>query len=282
MSLWRSSRTLLLSATLALVAGPARAFSIGVSPAKLFAEVPPGVSAEQELTITNGTDRPLTFRASVRDYGLDTRGEEVFANAGTLKGSVATWLSFLPREVTVPPKSQRTIRAVISVPPDAKGGHYALVLLNTVTDVPGNEGSGMAMSAGLGVKLYLAVSGRIRPLLELKQAKVTPPTAHERMAATLDVVNSGDVHVEPAAQMAILDNKGNLAGSADGRPIGTLLPGQRGQAKLEWGGELAPGTYSVIVTVTYAGDGSIVVEQPLVVGAPKGPTLPALPTAPGR
>ncbi|MEK7705303.1 MAG: hypothetical protein AAB426_10115, partial [Myxococcota bacterium] len=224
---------------------------------------------EQELIVTNGTEKPLTFRASARDYGLDARGEEYFANAGTLPGTMASWLSFLPREITVPPKSQRPIRVVISVPADATGGHYALVLVQTETDVPGAEGKGMAMSAGLGVKLYLATSARIHPRLEVKQAKVNPPTPHERMGVVVDVANTGDVHVEPTAQMVIIDGQGNLAGRADGGPIGTLLPGQRGQARLEWGGELAPGSYSVIVTITYAGDGSLVVEQPLVVGAPR-------------
>lgn len=244
---------------------PAGAFSIGAAPAIIKAEIPPGVSAEQKVTITNANDGPLTFQASVRDIALDTAGNQARFPPGTQPRSMAGWVTLHPEQFTVPARGQATVAVVISVPADASGGHQAALVFQTVTEMPGTEGLGMGIGAALAVTLHHATSGRMNQNLEVTGIKLVPPTEHERLSMTLRVLNTGDVFVRATAEMIILDAKKNLAGRAEAKPTSILIPGQAAQIDIDWGGSLAPGAYKTIITILYGHDGSVVVDRSFTV-----------------
>ncbi len=265
------SRWLACAAGLLMISGTARAVSVSVSPARIFASGPAGVSGEVELAIFNGSADTLSFELIAHDLGLDADGSDSIRPPATTPWSAVSWLTFHPQRITVAPKSSAKVRTVISVPPDAHGGHYAVLMVRTIIPKDGKEGFAVAVGAQMAVKLYHAVTGRSSPKLVLLERNVRPPTTHEKMEVALELANGGDVHTKLRGDLAILDRDNKLVGrtAVDEGPI--LLPGGKAKMKFEWGGELPVGTYNCIVTV--GGTESLtpfVVDFPITVGGAAG------------
>jgi hypothetical protein len=267
-------RLTVVTAVISAAAFPAKAINLSVSPARIFAKGPPGVSSEVELSVYNGTSRPLPCEVVAQDFGLEAKGKEIIAPAGSMPTSAASWITFHPSKLTLPPKGAGKFKAVISVPANANGGHYALILVKTMVGADVPEGFGYGLSTEMGVKLYHLVEGRSRAKVTLLGKSVQPPTSHEKLVVKLDFINSGDAHTELRADMAVLDADKKLIGKAQIELGPVLLPGQRDELRLEWGGEPKPGPYLAVITVSATeGAEPMVLELPFVAGdAPKQAT----------
>jgi hypothetical protein len=180
--------------------------------------------------------------------------------------SGASWITFHPSRLTLPAKGTAKFKAVVSVPASATGGHYALIMVKTLVGADVPEGFGYGVSTQMGVKLYHLVEGRSRPKVTLLGKSVQPPTSHEKLVVKLDFVNSGDAHTELRADMAVLDSDKKLIGKAQIELGPVLLPGQRDELRLEWGGDPKPGAYIAVLTVSGTeGADPMVLELPFVV-----------------
>jgi hypothetical protein len=94
---------------------------------------------------------------------------------------------------------------------------------------------------------------------------ITPPTAASELTLSLDMRNRGNAHARVRGAFAILDASGQLAGrgTIDEKK---LLPSQRKPVTAKWSGELKPGDYTAVVTLSYnrvgAGIASLAHEIP--------------------
>jgi hypothetical protein len=104
--------------------------------------------------------------------------------------------------------------------------------------------------------------------LEVMNGKVIPPTASSELELILDIRNRGTAHAKVRGAFAILNASGALVGRGNLNEK-RFLPTLRDTVKGNWSGELAPGNYTSIVTISYDRVGlepsSMVYEIPFIV-----------------
>lgn len=238
-------------------AASARQNSVGVTPASVDAKVRRGATHTQTYTLFNHTAVRLRFRCTVSDYWYDEQNRRLTGRPGTLPRSASTWVQLSPSEVVVEPNSSATVRAVITVPLSAGGSYYTMPVFEATPDDatprPTNSDSTTA-TAAIGIRfrglVMLTTEDAADYNVEIMSGRVTPPTHSSAFGLHLDVYNRGTAHARVRGIFAILDSSGKLAGRgrvAEKR----FLPGQRDAYKAEWAGDLPPGRYAAVVTLTY-------------------------------
>lgn len=231
--------------------------SIAISPASLDAKVKPGSSHTQNFTLTNNTGVRLRFRCYANDMWYDEQNKRLTGRAGTLPRSASLWMQFTPAEIVVEPRSSAVVKAVITVPRGATGSFYTVPVFEgmpadkPLTTVVAQEN---IASASIGIRfrglMMLTTEEGSEYNVEIMNGQIAPPTASSELELDLDLRNRGTAHAKVRGAFAILNAEGKLAGR------GTIeekryLPTQRDQIKSRWSGELPPGNYICVVTLSY-------------------------------
>lgn len=75
------------------------------------------------------------------------------------------------------------------------------------------------------------------------------------MSLDFDLLNAGNTHIFPLARVAVLDAAHKLVAKADNQEeVKRFLPGQKNSVHVGWTGNLPPGEYSAVLTVSYGED----------------------------
>jgi hypothetical protein len=262
----RNLLTLFICACASLLCGfgqtPAHGQSLGISPATFEANVKRGATYNKVYTIANNTGTRLRLHLSVGDYWYGEHNERVEGRPGTLPRSASLWVQFTPNEVIIEPHGSASVNAIITVPQEAAGGYYTVPIIEAEAAdklagaVPQNGQVTTTLSLTATVTLrfnglmMLTTEDAAEYNVEIMGGSITPPTASASLEMQLDVRNRSTAHAHVRGVFAILNAAGRLAGRGkleDKR----YLPGQRDTLRVHWGGELAPGHYTAIVTLTY-------------------------------
>jgi hypothetical protein len=215
--------------------------SLSVSPAIVMLRGEPGQSTTQTLTFTNGTSMPMAFEMKALD-DVVRDGKRRFVEAGILPGSIAATAAFSPKLFTVASQQTVHIDVTITIPPQTAVRAIAVMCQGTT-----KLGSGpLRMTASVGTLLTFALSGDVIAA-EASPLAVQPPTATSNFVAAQQVANSGTEPVVATGMLAIIDAAGALVGK-QAIPSWRLLPGERTDMRVEYGGDLRPGRYRALVT----------------------------------
>jgi hypothetical protein len=249
--------------------------SIGVMPASVDARVKRGASYSQNFTLSNNTGTRLRFGCSVEDVWYDERNVRVTGRPGTLPRSASMWVQFSPAEVVIEPNSSAVVKAIITVPQAAAGGYYSVPVFEAMPADQATAGAtqqGSAATASIRVRfrglMMLTTADAAEYNVEIMGAHILPPSASSELEIQLDVRNRSTTHARVRGAFAILNASGGLAGR------GTIeekryLPGQRNNLRAGWSGELPPGKYTSVITLSYDRVGmeptTLIYELPLVV-----------------
>jgi hypothetical protein len=249
--------------------------SLGLTPAIMDATVKRGATYTNTFTLSNGTGTRLRVRCSVTDYWYDEHNQRVNGRAGTLPRSASSWVQFTPAEFSIEPYISGSVNAVITVPLGAQGGYYTAPTFETENadaSDPALLAAGTAQ-ATLTIRfqglLLLTTEDTTEYNVEIMGGQVSPPTASSPLKLNLDVRNRSTAHARVHGVFAVLDASGKLAGHGEIEEK-RYMPGQRDFIKTDWAGELAPGHYTALITLSYARAGmapaTLVYELPFDVG----------------
>ena len=231
--------------------------SIAITPISIDAKVKAGASYTQNFTLTNNTGESLRFRCSASDVWYDEQNRRITGRAGTLPRSASLWIQFTPSEIIVACGATAVVRATITIPPNVTGSFYTVPVFETTpTDKPliQNAAQTNLASASIGIRfrglMMLTTDRGAEYNVEIMGARVSPPTASSEFELNVDLRNRGTAHAKARGAFAILDAAGRLVGR------GTIeekrfLPTQRDIIRGKWAGELVPGQYTCVVTLSY-------------------------------
>lgn len=228
-----------------LIAGPASAQSITLSPAVVQLRGTLGQSSTQTLTLTNMTTVPMAFDLVAQDV-IVRDGARVFLDAGAQADSMAATAVFSPTSVTVPAGGSKTVDVTITARPPA--AHRAVVALFRGRTRVASGRSGTI--ASLGALLTFNLSEDVQ--VAAADLAVEPPSATTLLAFSDMLTNTGAEPAVVTGVAAVLDANGRLVGKAtfDSR---RLLPKERGVMHAEYPGALAAGSYRALATFDYEG-----------------------------
>jgi hypothetical protein len=239
----------------ALFGARAQAQSLGLTPALVEAKVKRGATYTAAFSRGNNTSTRLRFRASTSDYWYDEHNSRITGLPGTLPRSASLWVQFSPVEFIIEANSSTTVKAIITVPSAANGSYYTSPIFEgEPTDAPTASRNSGTLTASVAIRfrglLLLTTEDAADYNVEVMDGSATPPTAATPLEIQLGVRNNGTAHARLRGIFAILNASEHLAGRGRFEEK-SFLPGQRGTFRAQWAGELAPGQYRAIVTLTY-------------------------------
>jgi hypothetical protein len=248
----------------------AQGTSVAITPAYVDAQVKRGTAYSKNFTITNNTKARLLFNCSVADYWYDEQNKRVEGRPGTFPRSASTWVQFSPTEVVVEPNSSASVKLLITVPSGAAGGYYAAPVFEAKPLSSEPNGNSIRTSVGISIHgvLMLTTADAAEYNVEIMGGRLKPPTASSELEMQLDVRNRGTAHARVRGVYALLDAAGKFAGRGKMKDK-NLMPGQRTAYQSWWAGQLAPGRYVAVVTLSYdrvgAEPATVVYELPFEV-----------------
>jgi hypothetical protein len=235
----------------------AAAQAVGLAPAQVVEKFKPGVAFEFALASMNNGDAPVEMSVQITDLWYNEKNEKVFSAPGTSPRSAANWIQFVPERFQIPAHGTQKMRAIVTPPPDARGGYYAVLFIQSrpvETNHKTQDGKTIFANVRVGCLVLLTAEGTTDYKIDLQNVKLTPPSGSQGLSLTFDVANTGNTHVFPQGHLAVLDSSRKLVAKAESEPVRTL-PGQKNPLQVNWTGKLPDGNYTAVLTVTYADEG---------------------------
>ena len=237
--------TLLAVLALPIAARAAEDGTLSLSPAVIMLRGDHGQSTSQTLTFRNGTSRAFSFDLIAQDVVIRD-GTRVFADAGSVPGSIAATAVFSQKHVDIGPGETGAVTITVTLPPETRQRAIVALFRGTNTVLSGR----VPMSASLGTLLTFNVSDDVQ--LSVSPLDVRPQNAATNLGVGGTCTNTGSEPLVARGVMAVLDARGALVGKSELRPQ-RLMPGESMKIDAEYGGELAADRYRVFVTYDYEG-----------------------------
>ena len=190
-------------------------FLTGTAKAQLFLEegkvtlaVTGGERITKSLIIHNTSAKSVDLKVYWEDFQYQPPydGLKAFFAPGTAPHSAASWVSFTPLQLTLPPSGQQRITYTISVPQQFNHGSYGVLFFedaNATKDV-----------AGVNIVTRIGCLFFIEPKDKAKKAVIENVSMTGR-DLTGDFVNHGNIILIPHMTYYIMDDAGLVADRGD-------------------------------------------------------------------
>jgi len=232
---------------------------------KVRLRIAPGDSKSGQITIENTTEESLNIKCYLEDWFYTPGGDggKDFKPPSTTALSCASWINFSPAEFLLIPYGRQVVNYRVTVPSDAKGGHYAVLFFETaIGEGQDEQGLSVLILGRLGSLFYVDAEGTVSKKAELADITVKEETKGFQVEATLK--NTGNVNIVSSGSFNLIDRNGQVF--ARGQFNDTYsLPGDEAYLESAWKKDIAPGVYDLIITLDIEGK-TIVEEQQVTLG----------------
>lgn len=232
-------------AVLSALPPEAAAFDFSIEPARVELVVPAGKRRGKTVLINNTkSDHATHLTIYIRDVLYLPDGTHDFPPPGSTQWSSASWLQVSPMELDVPAGQMAEVRVSALAPPEATGGHYAIVFFETS---PSYEQGSIGVNFRVGALVEVLVPGT-----EVRAAKLANLTFESPGTIRADVFNDGNFLIRPKGKIKIFDQANQRVAQVIFNPnrLGVLPKTLRAfSTVLE--APVQPGTYRVRAEVDY-------------------------------
>ncbi|QOC90124.1 WxL protein peptidoglycan domain-containing protein [Micromonospora craniellae] len=193
-------------------------------------DLAPGGSVNDYVAVTNLGTNALTFQVYASDAFTTASGGFDLLSAAQTPTDVGSWVQLGQNTVTVPPRSRADIPFALQVPANATpGDHVGGIVASVSTTSADATGHSARLEQRVGTRLYLRVSGELRPSLRIDDLSATYRPGLVPFTGTLElryvVRNTGNTRLAPGRSIDIDGLFGLPAGTAPAIELPELLPG---------------------------------------------------------
>lgn len=256
---------LILLVVLWLSGGPARALvGINVDPPRREFILGPGASLTDAIAVTNQGDKHSSFAVTVMDLALTKSGEAVFHPGGTRPCGAGAWIRVNPAAFELAPGDTQLVRFTAVVSQAVAGSYVAVIFFQTRPEQLRTTGA--MLSARMGSVLVLHVAGQELKKGEIVGMAMAPYRRGKPFEMALTFKNAGNWLLRPQGKVRLKDGSGAVLGEVDvNAEEGPVLPGDEREFRMQWVGQLAPGSYTMEAILDYGGEELLVGEAHLTV-----------------
>ncbi|WP_422771328.1 WxL protein peptidoglycan domain-containing protein [Plantactinospora sp. WMMC1484] len=191
----------------------------------------PGATVTDYVAVTNHSTRPLTLSLYASDAVTTPQGGFDLLPGGQRPVDVGSWVRLTAPTLTIPSTSRMDVPFTLTVPENATpGDHVGGIVASLAATSADGQGNQVAVDHRVGARIYLRVTGALRPALALEDLRVDHrasgnPFAGGEVVARATIRNTGNVRLaaQPAVESAGLLGLGRR--SASGAALPEILPG---------------------------------------------------------
>ena len=235
---------------------------LAISPQVLDIQVNPGDVTTNQFRLTNGSDTAITVKAIPKNFTPQGEDGAIDLTQDDTSYSVATWLSALPAEVTIPANKTQDFTVTMRVPGNAEpGSRFGSVVFATIP--PETAGSGARVSQEIAPVILVTVAGdlvesaAITDFYALKSVWSNEP----EVILQARVENKGNVHFKPTGVVEIFDIFGNSVTKVSLEDK-NVLPESIRKIDAKWPIDgFKIGKYRAELTIVYGNDDQIVTAK---------------------
>jgi hypothetical protein len=231
---------------------------LAITPFIIEIDATPGVTETRKIQLTNTTNEPLPFEASINDFVPNgTTGQPLFLKTNEdadPKFSLSSWVKITKQpEFNISPKANTVIEFTITPPADVEPGtHYGGILFGRPAGVVDQQGSSVQHRAGAIIIVKL---GKSQEKIEIESfAAGKSIFQRETINFSTLLKNYGNVHSKPKGEITIRNIINSpLAQIPINRDANIVLPESTREFSSEWKPKLAFGRYTaeaVLYTAT--------------------------------
>jgi hypothetical protein len=243
-----------------LLNSSALALDFQINKAKIRVKLPPGWSDGDAITVENKADEPIEIKVYINDWVYtDQDGAKNFMPPGTDPRSAADWIKFYPADFTLPAKGAQEVKYVVGVPPDAVGGHYAILFFEVLAGGAWDDAKGVMVKVynRLGSLFYIEPEGAIERKAEVTDFKIQLLPEGYKVEAVFQ--NTGNVDITAKSTLDIIDAEGFVFSRASFPDIYTMPQDKANMSIADFSTNFSKGIYDAILTIDL--DGEILVKE---------------------
>ena len=127
-----------------------------VSPLKLFFTAEPGESQTKFVNIKNHSNKAETFILSISDYTINSKGQGQYVEAGSMKYSIADWVSIAPSFFELEPNEEKQVAVTMNQPTDNNSSKWGIIFVRTAKEQT-NFSVDKGISTGINISARIAI-----------------------------------------------------------------------------------------------------------------------------
>lgn len=237
-----------------------------VEPLSAWIQLPPGAKYSDSFTVTNIGSVETTLNVLVRDFTYTEHGEPVILEPGTLgKRSLAPYITCSPTCLLLQPGESQMVNYTVSLPPDANGPHWAMLVVAPETPQETELESpeeGLKFIVRMNLKYLFTIIHRppssVSPagqVVSIEAKGAATNDGRRKVTVALTFQNLVEDVLRCKVYFEVRDTNGDKLARYDLPQEITVLPGMvrifaYTFEKLEW----CPGQYLILGVVDFGGD----------------------------
>lgn len=234
----------------------ARALELpSIDKSKIRLSILRGQSKYGEITVENSTPetRKITLYLGDWQYLPTSDGSKEFLPADTTPLSCASWISFSPSEITLPPFSKQKVSYAVKVPAEAKdGGHYAALFFENNFGKFETSQNEMRATMGIVIRLttlfYIEVEGTVKRTATIGGLTATVGSDPKTSLIKMDFYNTGNADITCGGTFHIMDKDGLVLSRKEFNNVYTF-PDKSAKLSATYKDSLPKGIYSLVFTL---------------------------------
>lgn len=233
------------------------AFPFSIEPARLELVIPAGRQKGKSILIDNTKeDSPAHIKIYAQDITYLPDGTHDFLNPGSTPWSCSRWIKVVPEELDIPAGKAKSVRISVEVPPEAKGGGYAILFF---------EVGAPSLIKGIGVNLRIGAMVLVTiPGTEIYKAKLSNLSFSKPKDIQASIFNEGNLLIRPEGEVKILDSRGKRIKKVDLNPNGLgILPQTLRKFNVQLDKALPKGKYTLKTEVDFGEEYLLMGELPI-------------------
>ncbi|MCQ2374490.1 MAG: DUF916 domain-containing protein [Salinivirgaceae bacterium] len=128
-----------------------------VSPLKLNFTAEPGESQTKFVTLKNHSGKTETFMFKLSDMNIDANGDSQYIESGSLRYSVADWISIAPSFFELGPQEEKQVAVTIQQPTNEFGSKWGVLFVYTAQEQTAFDAD-KSVRAGVNISARVAIT----------------------------------------------------------------------------------------------------------------------------